>query len=675
MSSSTLSRQIWITWLAWIIVCATIPVINATFAAAMSKEVRPSDPNAIAIRQGLIWLVVVTAILPPVLEWLVLRRIAPKLGLETWSAMAVVAGGVWFCIMSGAFFRWPGGFQWSANLSYPSRIVRMAWAEQRMLGDPTIGQFITLPWHRLVLSSIASTAMVYTLPIVVLAHRGGGGFWILWTAAMAGAIASSSVDALYHIADNFRLGADRELNGISWTARFIELAYRVGAGATWGAVSGIVYILVSARTKTTQSTLLPTPTPWRVLAAVVAIAIAAAPPLMTYATGPKGWVAGFPALRRTLTLAPREDSYQGEALLMYSHRTDLAVHAYPNAMFSPDGTHLAVTAANHSVADIDARTGHQLGIFGDVPIAFERTSWMWTPDSRYLILRSWGSNTSDQSWARKNNETRLRIFDRESHHPISDWESGDSSCGDSYASPSMLVDAGAQSFWILCGRSVAPRPDDALAIHLSLPSLKKIGEAHYGDTADTGESRGLVAIDGRPVSWHAPPKGDRIFLVDLQSGALAYKLVDLDAPDRGASMTFQTSQTVFARDRTVLRYCGLPTNTLPKEDRKAILAAINHCRNLTFNLQTGALLDVQETDRMSAFARSAIEVGGRRLLVATKNDPASKTGFIIVKDADNGRELQRITTAAQEYVAASPDGRNIVTREVDSAQLRFYRID
>ena len=101
----------WLTWSLWILVCAAEPVLYTAASTAVNKRVLPEDPHA-GLILGLVAVVLLMPLAVPVLQWVALRRAAPRLNLGIWFAGFLAAGFIWI-VLELLFY---GGSQRSHDL-------------------------------------------------------------------------------------------------------------------------------------------------------------------------------------------------------------------------------------------------------------------------------------------------------------------------------------------------------------------------------------------------------------------------------------------------------------------------------------------------------------------------------------------------------------------------------
>lgn len=150
-----------------------------------------------------------------------------------------------------------------------------------------VAHLLKLPWDTLLPWAAATCGLTSLIPIWILSRRSDRSWHSLLIAAMAGACAAAIVEQLYNIYGPHRIfGSYEPLNGASWLERICELISRAGAGASWGAASALVLVLLSRSVKI-ETGMTPRPLatdrPAGLMAMALALAvIATSPPFVVY---------------------------------------------------------------------------------------------------------------------------------------------------------------------------------------------------------------------------------------------------------------------------------------------------------------------------------------------------------------------------------------------------------
>ncbi len=656
------NQNLWRLWLVWIAVCAFSSVLWLTASTSQYSLWRE-----VAIpewRQYFALVLLLLALtLPRVLEWAVLKQIAPGLRLPTWFGAMALAGIVWALIVFAALKFGVSSKSWFQPSQF-DRLAKIDLHSYRL--DTSFGGFFQIRWSSLVASIVITIALVSFVPALVLAWRSKQKIVLFIAAAIVGAL-SAELGNLYFDFSGYR-PTTNSLRALL-DKHFIEVVRHGARGALWGGASGFVYVAwmylrplgheaVGLKSQMGRAGAL-----LLFLAGLVLMA-----PTIAYVLGPHGIRAGFPGLRKLFTAAPKTDHSTGKKILSFSHRSEVPVYKFTWAKLSPDGRSLLANLPDRTPVLLDLATGKQTGTFAKREFRNERQDTIWSPDSRYIVVRSWGAEVAIPKTIYSRHESRIRVFRRDGLKQVSDWQSTGKSCFDSQKSPAVMFAPDSASIWILCGEN-DQRGSDLVAVRLSFPRLELIGERNNGNSAQFFWLQGLVELDGRIASWHHTK--EKLIVRDLLSGTVRYQLDGLTSPELGSNLTFQPGWTTIGSGVAILRYCGFPTDHIPKEDRAAIMAAINRCRVLTFDLGSGSLREAREMNRFGI--RHEIQVGSSRYFLRSLHKPTSKIGEIAVIESDTDSIQQKITTVAQTILAVSKNSNYVVSREIDSDYLRFYR--
>ena len=96
-----LRPTMWPVWFAWVLVSALGPVFITVAATAFGKQVSPNVPHPALITAGLLALVAIATLAPPIMQGLVIRRVLPKLRLWVWFKHVLVWCIAWLLLMLG----------------------------------------------------------------------------------------------------------------------------------------------------------------------------------------------------------------------------------------------------------------------------------------------------------------------------------------------------------------------------------------------------------------------------------------------------------------------------------------------------------------------------------------------------------------------------------------------
>jgi hypothetical protein len=658
----------WRTWLAWVLVSALVPVLSTVAATAVGKQISRNATHPALIGEGLLALAVLAILTPPLLQGLVLKRILPKLSVAAWLLAILVSAVLWLVLLIQDY----GGHTKTlveAGLRTPSQLQSAALV-QRLAGTLTTTHILDLPWGSFLLWTIAISALTSFVPAWVLGRASGlrRATLFFFAAAIAAQFVSVIVEQLYNMTVDDRALHDWGLNSLSWLQRFHVLALRAGVGAVWGATAAIFVMLMTRRLEDAGA---PRAAVHRsgglALVLVAPLLIAVLTPFAAYLVGPRGIVAGAPELRQAVSLAPSRDSSQGETILSYSHDVAIAVAPRSVAELAPDGQSAIVRAADHTLMQVDLATGHAVRQLAGALAPLERYSVVWSPDGRYLALRSEGAEVPIPNTHYTGHQSRVRLYALPDLRFVGEFSNREGTCFESYARQPMLFTKDGKSLYLVCGSSTAPKADDPSAINLDVPAMQVHDIRRYGEGAEGGQIRGLEGIGDSVWAWQFPDDGKPLRIRDLTAGR---DIVTVPMPM--ALIGELTWQTGLVDEKNIrLIFCGAPPDA-PSDAGPASWI----CRTLTFDMQTGALIGRVDAhdDRIPSPSRPRSTLSGHGLRIESFWRDDSKTGELVVRDEATGHERQRIVSIAQRPLQMSADGVWLMTVAIYGGGLRLYRI-
>lgn len=621
--------------LAWICVCAANPLFHAVGWTALNKEVRATDPLASWLASALIPLAALALAAPLLLHTLVLRRMLPA---RPWWRIAIAMFLAW---MAGAIAVGP-------LLHMALALVRSMQSLARVQG----GDLTALPWMSaagllpiLAVSGVLLPAwvfarMAHVRPAVALRAVIGASLvvaplWVLW--------AQAGVDV--------ELLSRSAMNGWTWQKRASAVLSQALAQAIWAAAA----LLIFARgVGAPQAPWLQSPGQYRRLAAAALVG-AVLVPVVVAALGPRAAERLQLAVQRAFSPPPDRDESEGEPLLQYAYSVPVRVRETPRrASVSPDGRWIIAVARDRQVIAIDAATGaiaHRLqGGLG----AHESPDWAWSPDGRWLALRTQGDRAAG---ARSRHQAALRLYAVPGFVPAGEHRhTGDECHADSvsFQDAVQFTQDGA-TLWFACGSEYRPTAANLLAVELQVPSLKVLAQRRYGDAAPW-HVRGLKQVGGSVWSWHTDQQPPYVRFRDLARDDVP---IVLQPPPDGPGLPPDGTLQGFAFDQAE----GVARFNAWKEERQ---------RLRTFDMRTGRMVSLVDGPLPPGHAGYSIESIASGLRVERRAHPASRAGELLAVDAASGRVRQRIRTVVQYPLAFSPDGRLLVTQAQD--ELRVYRV-
>ena len=673
--SALLRPVTWPIWLAWVLVCALVPVFSTISATAFGKQVSPNAQHPALITNWLLALVAFAMLVPPIMQGLVLKRLMPRLSIGFWFCCILLSGISLLLLTLGRHGHGPALIE--AGFRTQSELHSAALA-QRLAGTLNTARILDLPWGPFLLWTVAINALTSLVPAWALGTVSGvrRATLLFFTASIVGSIASTIVEQLYHMTVDHRTLGDWALNGLSWTQRFQVLAVRSGVGAVWGATTAIFVVLMTRRLRDAKA-----PKAWAfathrvgglVVVLIAPLLIGVLAPFAGYLAGPRGVVDGAPELRRAISLAPSQDRSQGETVLSYSHDVAIPVPRVPAVAIGPDGQSAIVRTVDHMLMQVDLATGHGVRQLAGALAPFERHAIVWSPDGRYLALRSNGAEVPIPNTHYTRHQSRVRLYALPDLTLAGEFSNSEGACFDVYARESMLFSNDSKSLWLVCGQYyTVPKPDDLMAIRLEVPAMQALDVRHYGEGAESGQTQGLERVGDSVWAWQFTFGGKPFRICDLTHER---EIVTVPMPmELIGNLTAQTGNSHVDEEFIRLSFCGVP----PGAPTGAGLAS-SICRTLTFDTPTGALISSvdegshRNLNPMDSLPKSTLSGHGLRIESFWRED--SKAGEIVVRDPTTGRERQRIVSIAQRPLQMSADGVWLMTVGVHGRGLRLYRI-
>ncbi|WP_426537564.1 hypothetical protein [Bradyrhizobium sp. McL0615] len=664
----------WPIWLAWVLVSALTPVFSTISATAFGKQISLNAEHPALINIGILGVIAFAVLAPPIMQGLVLKRVLLKLSVVFCFFCILLSGILWFVLMSGRHGQGPALIE--AGFQTQFQLQRVA-LPQRLAGTLNAARMLDLPWGPFLLWTITTSALTSLIPAWALGFTSGlrRATLLFLAASVVGACVSGIAEQLYQMTIDHHPLNDWGLNGQSWTQRFHALAVRAGVGAVWGATTAIFVVAMTRRlaeTSTPQARLFaPHRAGGLALLLIAPLQIAVLAPFVGHLAGPRGVVAGAPELRRALSLAPSRDSSQGETVLAYSHDVAIPVARMAASVIAPDGRSAIVRTVDHTLVQVDLATGHALRQLAGALAPLERYAIVWSPDGRYLALRSDGAEVPIPNTHYMRHQSRVRLYALPVMTLAGEFSNSEDTCFDVYAREPMLFSNDSKSLWLVCSQHYEPKPDDPMAIRLDVPTMQALDIRRHGEGAESGETRGLERIGDSVWSWQFPYGGKPFRIRDLTHDR---EIVTVSMPmDLIGKLTAQRDQSQMDEKAIRLKFCGVlpgaPSDTDP---------AYWICRTLSFETRTGALIgsadegDRRSPDPATSLPRSVLTGHGLRVEAFWRED--TKTGEIVVRDSATGRERQRIVSIAQRPVQVSADGVWLMTVAVHGGALRLYRI-
>jgi len=660
-ASKRLRPVTWPIWLAWVLVSALVPVFSTILATACSKQISRSAPHPELIWNGLLAVIAFAILTPPIMQGLVLKRVMPKLNMGFWCLGILLSGFALLVLTLGRPLI-------EAHVRSESQLQSAAAAGTGILD---------LPWGSFLLWTIATSALTSLVPAWMLGRASGlrRATLLFVAASSVGACASAVAELLYQMTVYDLPVSNWALNGMSWTVRSQVLAVRSGVGAIWGATTAIFVALLTRRLGDANAPKARLFAPHRIgglaLLLVAPLLIAFATPFLGYLAGPRGVVAGAPQLRRAMSLAPSQDSSRGETVLAYSHDVAIAVAPRNAVEMVPDGQSAIVRTVDHALVQLDLATGHGVRQLAGALAPLERHAIVWSPDGRYLALRSDGAEVPVPNTHYARHQSRVRLYTLPDLTLTGEFSNREGDCFDSFAREPMLFSDDSKSLWLVCDQYTTLKFDAPMAIRLDVPAMQMRDVRRYGDAAESGAIRGLERIGDSVWAWQFPYGGKPFRIRDLTH---AREVVTVPMPmELIGELTAQSGQSQVDEKTIRLTFCGVP----PSAPAGAGPAS-SICRTLTFETRTGVLIgSIDRSDYRfpdPTLGQPNATLSGHDLRIESFWREDSKTGELVVRDSTSGRERQRIVSIAQRPLQISADGVWLMTVAVYGGGLRVYRI-
>ena len=647
----------WRTWYLWVAACASA---EALFALAATAFEAGFDAYPFAVFGGLGILLPLLAMnaMPVLLQWAVLRRIAPKLRWWTWLAAASLAWGLSMSLEIAGV----GLDRISQEFSLAARSIRTSGGYDLALAD-----VLGLPWGDTLVYT-GAVAVVTLLPLCALLARASGIRWpVVLIAAVAGACTATTVAQIYllnGVLDDLP-GLGRALQSRFWSDRMGELCLRAATGAIWGATSALVISrFVSSREAVRRASRFAMEGRSGLavmLGSMVLIVVLA--PVCAIGFVPYKAEAASAKLRRAFTFAPSEDRSSGEEVIRYSHSVPVKPARYVEARFAPDGRNFLMVTADGRLARIEVTSGELMGFVGDPLGRFSFHDEAWSPDGSYLALRSDGDDVITPYDRYRKARVRVRVLAAPGYTAVGEYvHRGDECFNYAGSGPSVMFAAEGKTLWVVCGHYVSPKPDSVMAIRLEVPSMRLLEVRRFGDRAVGERVNGLASVGSSIWYWqglYGVPK--RLLVRDLTNDRDVVALNDLDR-------VLQTDNFFLGgirptQDRIGIGYrVGSPGQGTHREGW------------MVFDVRSGALLEKREQPGPPKGVTRYSHDLPNDLRVETTFRDDSRAGDLEVFDGVAGRRLQHLSTPAQRLAGLSPDGRWLVMNAFDQRVLRIYRV-
>lgn len=656
----------WSTWLAWVAAAALVPIGSTTAATVLLKMFARDIAYRDLIMSSFVVIAAMAVLTPPVLQALVLRRVLPRLSIALWLLSLLISVLLWLMLEYAHDCYGPVLFGSRHHPGVQLQLAAMALHPDQPL---TMVQLAGLPWWPLLLWTVVASAVTSLFPswtIGAASGRGGATLLVLFAAIFGASIASVAEQLTTLHLQRFAID-DWALNGLSWPERFQQVAVRAGVGAIWGAATAIPVVVMSNRSEPSNIFAFHRAGFALLLAAPILIAVLS--PFIGYLVGLNGIMAGAPELRRALSIAPSRDSTEGEPVIRYSHDVVLTLGPRPEGVIAPDGQLAIVRNADQMLWQVDVATGRPTRQLAEALGPLERHALAWSPDGRYLALRSDGATMAVPGTRYESHQSRVRLYTWPDLTLAGEFSAEQPPCSESYAEDGILFSADGKSILLACDPRTTPQPGDIMALRLEVPTMQVAHIAYFGVAADSGPLRGLKRVETSVWAWQLP-HGDKPFRIhDLTTGREI--VAASPPPDLISGLTEQFAR--IHRDSASLKFCGMPPAALASPGPSSWI-----CRTLIVDTNTGALIghEDQPDNRAPTSANPRIKsvTSGHGLQVEAFWEISSKRGELVVRDEATGRERQRVLSIAQRPLQISHNGHWLMTSAVYGNSLRLYRL-
>ena len=667
----------WRMWCLWTLACAATPVLYAIARMAVAKDV-----STAASYWGLVWLATLAlalaaALAPTLLQWLVLRRLAPGLKLTKWALamfwpLAIL--GVLAISLLGLWGSWRPS--WLVQPFVQGDMFETELVGLRGDGVIRWSDIVNLPWLPLLLGAGTKTAFWTLEPSRLLGRVLQRPTYVFWLAAIAGACAAAVFEQFYNLYLP-RFDQDDSLNGLPWPTRLAELGVRASIGAVWGSAS-ITAFAVLARRAAIAPTALPRQAPRPLALSACTLALMLALPAFAYFFSAEGVRSGFPALAKFFSESPIKDQSSGESVLTYARDAQFSPPQYPVVSFSPDSRSFLALNDERELHLIDLASGSDLGQIAER--LDEQFDHAWSPDASLLVVRTNGEEVivgrEKYIW----HQNRYRLFELSQRRMLGEFSFQGGECFQTH-SQAMMFEKDGKSLWVRCAQyySRPILPASVMAIRLSVPSMSVLEIRRYGERASAGAMEGMAGTPDGVIYWQHEFTSDKIngnpfHFRNLTLDQDLFSLRDLADPAQLGKLTLQSITVEDARLKVL--GCGSSSDVSnPAEQDRQPAAVHSFCRKLFFDLRSGALMGhADEANRRPSRDEDEVHDAKHQLLVRTAWQKNSKSGQMVVRDLQSGRERQRIVGPAQRALGLSPDGLWLVTYARDEYTLRIYRV-
>lgn len=589
--SDSLDGLDWRAWLLWTLACAATPVLYAIARMAFAKDVSTDAPY-----WGLVWLAALAlalaaALAPTLLQWRVLRRLAPGLKLANW-ALALFWPLAMFGVLAMFFLRlWDVlPHQWLVQPLMQKEMFESDVNRLRADGVIRLSEILDLPWLLLLLAAGIKTALLTFEPSRLLGRVLQRPAYIFWLAAIAGAYAAAVFEQFYNLCLP-RLHHDGSLNGLPWLTRLAELGVRAGIGAVWGSASITAFAVLARRAAAPETLPRHAPRPLALFTCTLALALAL--PAFAYFFSVKSVRSKFPALVKFFSESPVKEQSSGESVLSYAGNAqfsppqsyegniEFGPPQFPVVNFSPDGRSFFALNAERELRHIDLASGADLGQIAEKLAPNEQFDHAWSPDANVLALRTDGEEVSVAEEKYSQHQNRFRLFEFPQRRVLGEFSFQGGECFQAHGE-AMTFEKDGKSLWVRCAQyySRPAFPASVMAIRLSVPSMNVLEIRRYGEHASVGTMGGMTGAPDGVIYWQSEFMSHKLLQFrNLTLDSDMFSLRDLDDPTQTGKLVLQN---IFVKQqRLTILACGTPSDVSnPADQDRQPAAGHSFCRKL-----------------------------------------------------------------------------------------------
>ncbi len=668
----------WQLWRQWIAVGAVVPVFLAITIMALDKQFLDSDPWAALIRFATLIVLISAFTLYVALPWIVLRKLAPRLGL-----------GKWILCLIGMLMIFSMLYQPDTYFSFFIQLKRaFNSASYQVAFDRPVQWFevLMLPWHKLLLPTAIQTGLLWLPAAIVLGltAKRMSRVWAFWLAIILGSCAAAVSTELYQVSHVYNFLSIGQMNGEPWSDRIDAMVLHAVSGAIGAAFSGLglAYMFsavekqVSAR-RFNISILKPVGI---AVCCIFTVAVWFAGEFFVYLNGPMGLRVGAPSLVKRFTAAPAVDRSEYEPILSLSHQAAAMTHHWPDESyarvgFAPDGKTFLLFIQDRQLARIDIQTGEVVGLIAEPFHHYDRQTYLWTSDGKYFVLKNNGKEVAIPNTRFTSHQTRLRVYALPDYTLISDTAASGDWC---FNTTSEVAEDPGGGLWIKCSQYAKPQAGDLMAIKYELPGLRIAERRRYEESAESGEMQTFRQVNDDV--WVVQRKIDQkleIRLSSLNNRFQPLVFQGFENNEMAGGLTYQGVS--FEQNRLKIRFCGSASKVSnPPDELTEAPWGPSFCRTVIYDVATGKYLglsDRPETrNSMRPGSTQVHQVEYGDMVIEGRWATNSKAGYLIVRDRESGKIRQRIETVAQRPIAISPNGKWLISHAFDVRKLRIYAI-